>query len=254
MADSRPNVLVIVPCFNEAASLPGLLQDLKRTSRELSSSYVIDIVVVDDGSTDASAELARHQSVAVLRHLANLGIGCAVQTGIKFAVRNNYAFAIQVDGDGQHPPEHVKDLLLAGQRSPAPDLVVGSRFVDRDGYQSTALRRLGIVWLSTLLATFAGLKVTDPTSGFRLFGKRALCLFEQQYPYDYPEPESLAFARRAQLRIVEVAVKMKDRQGGRSSLKGINGPYYMVKVSLAIVLAVFRKGAVQRSTKVTTNG
>ena len=234
-------VLVIVPCLNEADSLPAVLSDLKNATRALAGQFQIDVVVVDDGSEDGSSQIAVDHGVVVLRHCANLGIGGAVQSGLRFALRNGYDFATQVDGDGQHPPEQLKSLLLAAQLSPGNDLVIGSRFVEHNGYQSTIPRRIGSLWLAVMLRVLTGLKVADPTSGFRVFGIRALRLFAQHYPYDYPEPESLAIAKAARLKIAEVSVKMKQRQGGSSSLRGLKGPYYMVKVSVAILLAVFRR-------------
>jgi len=147
---------------------------------------------------------------------------------------------MQIDGDGQHPPAELAKLIDAAEGPDRPDLVIGSRFLEREGFQSTRLRRVGISWLSFLLRVSVGIRVADPTSGFRLFGKRALLLFDEVYPYDYPEPESLAIARAASLKVLEVPVQMQQRQGGQSSIFGFKAGYYMVKVTIAVLLTVGR--------------
>ncbi|MEO8549569.1 MAG: glycosyltransferase family 2 protein, partial [Kofleriaceae bacterium] len=151
-----------------------------------------------------------------------------------------FDFAIQVDGDGQHPPSELKLLVAVATADPAPDLVVGTRYTDKKNFRSTLLRRLGSWWLRVLLRIVTGQKLTDPTSGFRLYGPRALKKFDETYPYDFPEPESLAIARAAHLRIAEVRVQMRERQGGRSSILGFSTIYYMLKVTLAVVLTYIR--------------
>lgn len=221
-------VLAIVPAYNEAKALRPVLEGLRRTG-------ACDVCVVDDGSTDDTAEVARGLGACVLRSPVNLGIGGAVQLGYLWARDHRYDVAVQVDGDGQHDPAALPALLapvLAG----AADLAVGSRFLEAGGYRSTALRRGGIRYLSWFLRLRTGARVTDPTSGFRAAGPRALALFAQHYPSDYPAPESIAVAVRAGLRVVEVPVRMAARAHGASSIDGARTAYYLAKVSLALVL------------------
>lgn len=237
---NRRRYLVIVPCLNEEQALPRLLDQLEAAREGLRDKAEVDVLVVDDGSVDKTADIARARGVRVARLSHNLGIGGAVQTGLRLAARDDYDGAIQIDGDGQHPPDEIAKLLKAFEDEGAPDLVIGSRFLERSGFQSTRLRRVGIVWLSFVLRMAVRLKVADPTSGFRLFGKRALQLFDEVYPYDYPEPESLAIAQAANLRVLEIPVQMQERQGGSSSIFGLKAAYYMVKVTFAVLLTIGR--------------
>ena len=147
--------------------------------------------------------------------------------------------AIQMDGDGQHPPTELAKLLEAFAKAPHPDLIIGSRYIGEGAFRSTFMRRVGSGWLRLVLRVL-GVKVTDPTSGYRLYGARALALFDRNYSYDYPEPESLALAGAMQLRIAEVPVVMRERQGGSSSIAGLKAPYYMLKVTLAVLLSFIR--------------
>lgn len=240
-------ILVVVPAFNEEQALGPLISGLRSlfAERQLDA----EIVVVDDGSVDATAEVALLSGARVLPLCNNLGIGGAVQSGLRLALREGFDCAVQVDGDGQHPPAELPKLLGAWQAAPAPDLVVGTRYAAgaRDGFQSTLLRRLGSRWLRLLLRLLR-LRVTDPTSGYRLYGRRALELFARSYPYDYPEPEALATARAAGLHIVEVPVRMRERQAGHSSIAGLSAPYYMLKVTLAVLLGYVRAARRRRLT------
>jgi glycosyltransferase involved in cell wall biosynthesis len=232
-------LLIIIPAFNEEVALAGLLAEI----RSLSPAEVgaeIETVVVDDGSTDRTADIAREGGARVLRLCGNLGIGGAVQSGLRLAHRERFDFAAQVDGDGQHPPSELAKLVAAGKLEPAPDLVVGTRYTDKNNFRSTLMRRLGSWWLRVLLRIVTRQRLTDPTSGFRLYGARALRKFDETYPYDFPEPESLAIARAAHLRISEVPVAMRERQGGRSSILGFSTIYYMLKVTIAVVLTYVR--------------
>ena len=235
-------VLVIIPCLDERAALPGLIAELRAGAAQ--GPDALELLVVDDGSSDGTAEAARALGVRAVRLCSNLGIGGAVQTGLRIALAEGFDCAVQLDGDGQHPAEGLPAMLARLDASPPPDLIVGSRFLRRAGFQSTPARRLGIRWLSLVLRAIAGLRLTDPTSGFRVYGPRALRLFDWRYAYDYPEPEALVLAFRAGLEIVEEPVAMRARATGKSSISGLGPAYYMLKVTLAIVLSLVRNAHV----------
>lgn len=239
-------LLLIIPAFNEQEALGGLLAEIHALDRS-GLGVSVETVVVDDGSLDRTADVAKAGGARVLQLCRNLGIGGAVQSGLRLAFRERFDFAVQVDGDGQHPPREIARLLARTRGGDAPDLVVGTRYREgSNGFRSTALRRLGSSWLRFILRV-VGVRVSDPTSGFRLYGPRSLALFDETYPYDYPEPESLAVARAAGLSIAEVPVTMRERQGGRSSIAGFGTVYYMFKVTTAVALAYIRaRGRVPR--------
>jgi hypothetical protein len=229
-------VLVIVPAWNEAANIAGVIADLRSLRTPL------DILVVNDGSLDDTARVARSSGQAAVVELPkNLGIGGAVQTGFKFAARNDYRVAIQFDGDGQHLAEEVPKLL-ARLDAGGVNMVIGSRFLQRqDGYRSTFVRRLGIRLFESFNSLLIGQRVTDNTSGFRAYDRRAIEFLARHYPVDYPEPEAVILLGRNGFAIAEVQTRMAERQGGRSSISGFHGGYYMVKVLLAILMTALRK-------------
>lgn len=232
-------LLVIIPAFNEQVALGVVLSELAALTPP--AGIEISTLVVDDGSADRTAEVAHDGGARVLRLCRNLGIGGAVQSGLRLAYREGFDFAVQLDGDGQHPPsELVKLVTPALDAATAPDLIVGTRYRGKDNFRSTLLRRIGSWWLRTLLRVVTRVRVTDPTSGYRLYGPRALRLFDETYPYDFPEPESLAVARARGLTITEVPVQMRERQGGTSSIAGFSTVYYMFKVTIAVVLTYVR--------------
>jgi glycosyltransferase involved in cell wall biosynthesis len=231
-------VLVVVPALNEESGLPPLLSELRAVAQR--DGFSAEIVVIDDASTDRTAEVAREHGARVVRLCRNLGIGGAVQTGLRLALREGFDCAVQMDGDGQHPPSELRKLVAAMQAPLAPDIVVGSRYLHGEGFQSTLPRRMGSGWLGWVLRLVTGQKTTDPTSGYRAYGRRALKLFNWSYPHDYPEPEALVLAKVAGLRVVEIPVVMKERQGGASSISIVHAPYYMLKVTAAILLAYAR--------------
>lgn len=228
--NNAPRVLVIVPAYNEQDCIVETVRRIKETG--------YDYVVVNDGSKDDTLKLCRENGINVLDLPQNLGIGGAVQAGHKYAQHYGYDIDVQVDGDGQHDPSYIPQLVKMIEDG--ADLAIGSRFVqETDGFQSTWLRRVGITWLSGLLKLLTGKIVTDPTSGFRASGRRAIELFCENYPMDYPEPESIALALENGLSLSETPVNMLERQGGSSSIGGFSSVYYMIKVTLAIILVVW---------------
>jgi glycosyltransferase involved in cell wall biosynthesis len=228
-----PRVLIIVPARNEGESLPSLIRELKMNC----AGY--DVVIIDDGSTDNTASVAQQMAVGLVRLSFNLGIGGAVQTGLQIAHREGYDIAIQVDGDGQHPPKEIRKLVTALLETNS-DIVVGSRFKINEGYQSTLIRRIGIRLFSFWLSRLCRTPITDPTSGFRAMNRHAIQLLAQRYSEDYPEVEALLIAHDAGLKIRELSVQMAKRQGGRSSIGKLQSISYMVKVPLTILMHLLR--------------
>lgn len=230
-ASHYARVLAVVPAFNEARNLPALLARLKAERPEW------DVVVVDDGSRDATAQVARRHGARVLELPFNLGIGGAVQTGLTYAARHRYDAFAQVDGDGQHDIGETGRLLadLFEQRA---DAMIGSRFLctERDGFRSTFCRRVGIRVLAWLISRITGQTVTDPTSGQRVLGARAIALLASDYPQEYPEPEALFVLLQHHLNVKERAVVMYAREHGASSIGGVRSLLYMLKVVLAILV------------------
>jgi glycosyltransferase involved in cell wall biosynthesis len=199
------------------------------------------VVVIDDGSTDATAAEAEAQGAAVIRHPFNLGIGGAVQSGYKYALRNGYDVAAQVDGDGQHKSAYLHDLLGALQMGGQADMVYGSRFRGDPGYKVPLGRRVGNLIFSVVLSAITRRRITDPTSGFRMANRRAIELFARDYPHDYPEVEAILMLHAHRLRIHEVPVRMNARGFGRSSIDYPRSAYYMAKVLLALFVGLFRR-------------
>jgi glycosyltransferase involved in cell wall biosynthesis len=231
--NSKQRVLIIVPAFNEACSLPMLIAALRQECPEC------DVVVIDDGSSDGTRNAVAHVA-RVVSLPCNLGIGGAVQTGLQIAFREGYDFAMQVDGDGQHPPREISKLLTA-MRETGADMVVGTRFLNAHGFKSTAVRRIGIRFFGMLLSAVCRTQITDPTSGFRLINRRTIRLLAQRYSEDFPEVEALVVAHRAGLRIAEVSVQMSERKSGKSSIGAVKSFLYMMKVPLAILMNLLRK-------------
>jgi glycosyltransferase involved in cell wall biosynthesis len=226
--------LAVVPAYNEAATLGGVLDRLHEHAPEL------DVVVIDDGSTDATYREAFARGARVLRHPFNLGIGGAVQSGFKFALENGYHYMVQVDADGQHDPEQVRHLVGEMEEHPEFDVICGSRFLEDLQYAGPISRRAGIHLFAFVVSRIVGQKVTDPTSGFRLYNRRAIALFARDYPHDYPEVEAVLVLHYHRLRMREVAVRMYQRGGGRSSIRSGKSVYYMIKVLLAIFVGLAR--------------
>lgn len=222
--------LVIIPAYNEEKNIAKVVNDIKENLRDF------DYIVVNDGSTDNTLCVCIENGFNFISLPVNLGIGGAMQTGYRYAFRNNYDYAIQIDGDGQHNSSDVRKLLNLIEEEKV-NLVIGSRFIKKEGFQSTALRRLGINYFSKLINILTGAIVTDPTSGFRICDKTVIKYFASCYPKDYPEPESIIMILKEGLKILEVDTEMKERNEGISSINKIKSVYYMVKVSLAIFIS-----------------
>lgn len=228
-------VLIIVPAFNEAATIVEVVGSLAR------ECPATDVVVVDDGSSDDTALLAQRTGKArVIRLPVNLGIGGAVQTGFKLACRDGYDAAVQFDGDGQHLASEIGSLL-APLASDQADVVIGSRFGrEGHGFKSTRARLLGIKFFAMVNSLLIGQRIADNTSGFRAYNARALRFLTDYYPVDYPEPEAVILLGKNGFRLREVPVRMRARQGGESSIRGVRSVYYMMKVFLGILMGTLR--------------
>lgn len=222
-------ILAIVPALNEEDNIGFVVQDLK------SSAPWLDVLVIDDGSTDRTSEVARSQGARVISLPINLGIGGAVQTGFLYAVKHRYDIALQVDGDGQHKAEEIKKLVQPVLKGEA-DVSIGSRFLAKTAYKSHWSRRLGILLLSKTIQSVVRKKFTDPTSGFRAYNQKALRIVSAHYSTDYPEPDAIVTLVKNKLKVIEVSVEMDARLSGKSSITPFKSGYYMFKVSLAIIL------------------
>jgi glycosyltransferase involved in cell wall biosynthesis len=226
--------LAIVPAYNEQGSVGEVVRAIRREAPDF------DIVVIDDGSTDRTAAEAESAGAVVVKHPFNLGIGGAMQSGFQFAMRHGYAVAAQVDGDGQHDPAYQRNQCEALSESEGVDMVCGTRFREGAGYKVPVGRRLGMVVFSAVLSLIMRQRVTDPTSGFRVTNRRGIELFARDYPHDYPEVEAILMTHAHRLRFAEVPVRMSQRLAGRSSIKAGASVYYMVKVTLAVFVGLFR--------------
>ena len=225
-------ILVIIPCYNEEKNIVNTVNDLKKVN--------VDYIVINDGSTDNSLKVLRENNINHINLINNVGIGGVMQTGYKYALKNNYDIAIQFDGDGQHDASYIKDLIKPIKEKKA-NLVVGSRFVwDKSEFKSTRMRRLGINILSFLYKIITKKELKDMTSGFRAADKEVIKIFAKSYPYEYPEPvTNLAVSK---MNIVEVPVKMKERLHGKSSITPFKSIYYMINVILYFFIIIISRG------------
>ena len=226
---NSPSICVVIPAFNEGKTVG-------RVVREVTAAVpAADVVVVDDGSSDDTAVISEAAGAKVLSLPLNLGIGGAVQAGFRFAAACGHDIAVQVDGDGQHDPIEIS-RIVEPLRDRSADMVVGSRWLGRGDYTAATNRRVGMRLLAKLVSWRSGHRFTDTTSGFRAVGPRALSLFSNEYPSDFPEVETLVLAVRHGLRVVEVPVRMRPRSQGRSSIAGLRSAYYMARVGLAVLV------------------
>ena len=227
-------IAVIIPAYNEERTVGEVVRGVKALGQGF------DVVVINDSSRDRTAQSAEAAGATVIELPYNLGIGGAVQTGFKYAVINGYDGCVQADGDGQHPPEEIAKLV-GPLFTDGYDIVIGSRFVGQTKYRVPFMRAIGIRIISIFLKMVSGMTVKDTTSGFRALNSRAMAFFANEYPQDYPEPESLLFAHKKKFRVKEVSIEMRDREHGISSITPFRAGYYMAKVLLAMTVDLFRK-------------
>lgn len=225
--------LIIIPAYNEKKSILDTINDI----RENAPDY--DYVVINDSSWDGTPHVCQDNGVTVLSLPINLGIGGAVQTGYLYAKEKGYDIAVQFDGDGQHDAKYLKVMEKTLLETGA-DMVIGSRFIKKEGFQSTPIRKIGINYFGFLSKVLFGQWITDSTSGMRMCNRKVICLFEKSYPRDYPEPETVCRLLRKKCKVVEVPVIMRERREGESSISKKAAVYYMIKVSLAIFIERFR--------------
>jgi hypothetical protein len=228
--------LAIVPAYNESEIIARTVEEIHDCAPDF------DVLVVDDGSSDQTAANATAAGARVLRLPFNVGIGGAMQSGYIYALERGYQIAVQVDGDGQHDPRHIHELLHHLQENPGCNMVTGSRFLEpRDGGdRSSAPRRVGIAIFARVVSLVTGQRVTDPTSGFRMIDRLGIELFARDYPQDYPEIEAILLLHAHRLHSRELPVRMRPRTSGMSSISSVQPIYYMVKVLLAIFVTLFR--------------
>lgn len=226
--------LVIIPAYNEQGSIERTVRDIEEHAPDF------DYVIVNDCSTDHTLEICRKNGFHVVNLPVNLGIGGGVQTGYVYAFRNGYDLAVQFDGDGQHNAKYLDDManMLCRERL---DMVIGSRYIEKEGFQSSGIRRLGIRYFTALIKLVTGKKITDPTSGMRMAGRDVIEIYAKSYPKDYPEPESVVAILKKGKRVAELPVQMNARKEGVSSISPRKSVYYMIKVSLAILMAAVRR-------------
>jgi glycosyltransferase involved in cell wall biosynthesis len=231
-------VVAVVPAYDEEDAIAGVVDEIR------AFDPAIDVVVVDDGSRDSTADAADAAGAVVVRLPFNLGIGAAVQTGFRYALEHGYDVAVRLDGDGQHDPAELPKLLGPLERGEA-DVVTGSRFRGDDGgYRPPLGRRLGITWFAKLVTLLSRQRVTDTTSGFQALNRPAIALFARDYPSDYPEVEATVLLLKHRLRLTEVPVEMRERETGSSSITVLRSLYYAIKVTLALCVGMARRSAV----------
>lgn len=230
-----PRLLVIIPAFNEQEALPSVLDEIHATLPEA------DVLVVNDGSTDRTSQVARRGDTMVLDLALNLGVGGAMRAGYRFASREGYDVAVQVDADGQHDPADVR-LILDGLSEQEADVVVGARFSGRGSYAVRGPRRWAMGILAVILSRIARTKLVDTTSGFRAANRRAIELFAAEYPAEYlgDTVESLVIACRAGLRVRQVPVHMRPRAGGAPSQSPLRAAVFLGRALLALLIALSR--------------
>ena len=226
--------LVIIPAYNESASIVNTVNDIKKNAPGF------DYIVINDHSKDNTLQVCKDAGLNVIDLPLNLGIGGAVQTGYLYACQNGYDIAVQFDGDGQHDAKYLNEMAETLVKEQA-DMVIGSRFIEKEGFQSSFTRRLGIRYFTFLIKLLTGQKITDPTSGYRMCNRKIIELFAGNYPKDYPEPETTTWILRKKLKVLEIPVIMRAREEGVSSISFKKSFYYVFKVTMAIIIERTRR-------------
>ncbi|HES9169662.1 glycosyl transferase 2 family protein [Streptococcus pyogenes] len=221
--------LIIIPAYNESSNIVNTIRTIESDAPDF------DYIIIDDCSTDNTLAICQKQGFNVISLPINLGIGGAVQTGYRYAQRCGYDVAVQVDGDGQHNPCYLEKMVEVLVQS-SVNMVIGSRFITKEGFQSSFARRIGIKYFAWLIALLTGKKITDATSGLRLIDRSLIERFANHYPDDYPEPETVVDVLVSHFKVKEIPVVMNERQGGVSSISLTKSVYYMIKVTLAILV------------------
>lgn len=230
----KKNRLIIIPAYNESGSIEKTVNDIKLNAK------TFDYVIINDCSTDNTRQICEQNNFNIVNLPVNLGIGGAVQTGYIYAKERGYKVALQFDGDGQHSAEYIDDMADYLEKENL-DMVIGSRFITKEGFQSSGMRRVGIKYFTGLIKLFTGKYITDPTSGMRIVNREIIEFFAKNYPKDYPEPESEVTLLSLGKKVEELPVIMNEREEGVSSISLSKSIYYMIKVSIAIVFAKVKK-------------
>lgn len=230
--------IVIIPAYNEQKSIESTVRDIEENAPGF------DYIIVNDCSTDATLEVCKEKELNVLNLPINLGIGGAVQTGYLYAWNQGYDIAVQFDGDGQHDAGYLNEMAEYLEKNKL-DMVIGSRFITKEGFQSSGLRRLGIRYFTMLIKLLTGTVITDPTSGMRMVNRDIMKIYAEDYPKDYPEPESVVAILNMKKKVLELPVVMRERKEGKSSISTHRSMYYMIKVTLAILVEQLRKVGVK---------
>lgn len=226
--------LIIIPAYNESENIENTVKDIQEKAPDF------DYVIINDCSGDNTKQICEANGFNIVNLPVNLGIGGAVQTGYKYACKYGYDIAVQVDGDGQHDPAFLNEMAEILIKEEA-DMLIGSRFLEKEGFQSSKIRRVGISYFTWLIKLLTGKKITDPTSGLRMINRKLIEIFAESYPRDYPEPESVVHVIKLKKKVVEIPVVMRERQGGSSSIRFFSSIYYMIKVTIAILTEKIRR-------------
>lgn len=234
--------LIIIPAYNESENIENTVRDIQKKAPDF------DYVIINDCSGDKTREVCEANNFNIVNLPVNLGIGGAVQTGYKYACKYGYDIAVQVDGDGQHDPAFLNEMADTLIKEDA-DMLIGSRFLEKEGFQSSKIRRVGISYFTWLIKILTGKKITDPTSGLRMINRKLIEIFAESYPRDYPEPESVVHVIKLKKKVVEIPVVMRERQGGSSSIRFFSSIYYMIKVTIAILTEKMRRHDIREDSK-----